>query len=241
MKKILALLVFSSSGLLFGQSIAFKYNPDFDDYLKQSKDTLSPMHYDSLLNRFNAFDAGLSHKEVIALLIGFTAQPAFFPIVNQKSERELTKLNKAGQYELALNEINAYLKKVPVSQQALLEKSIALYNLNQKDSAAFYTRQFRKVMDAMAHTGSGTEAHQAFFALNLSDGQSFITNYLKGSLGNISSVKDKDGNYLEVFELKMKNELADEEIVQPLYFHVNHAILKMIEDENLKKKKKKKK
>ena len=244
MRKILTVLILTASLTAFGQEFKFDYHKDYEKILSQTNDTSNTLNYDKLLQRFQNNDTTLTDFEVLALLIGFTDNEHFKPYDYLTTGREIYSLNGNGQYEKALSMCDSFLVKVPVSQQALIEKSYSHHKLGQADSAQYYMLQFSRIMDAMAQSGDGFTPETAFFSLGPSDGQNFIRKYLSSSIGTMGTGRDKHGNFVDILEVTWKDEESGEQQNRSLYFQIEHASKTMFEDlniEDLDKKDKKKK
>lgn len=241
MKQLLLFFALTITGsfTVFAQEFEFDYNKDYPKILDQTKDETSHLYYDTLLRRFQANDETLTDFEVLALLIGFTDNDYFKPYKYLPIEREIYTLNGDGKFEEALAMCDSLLSYVPVSQQAIIEKSYSLHKLGQEDSAQYYMWQFRKIMAAMGRSGDGLTPETAFFSLGPADGQNFITKYLSSSIGIMGSTLDKNQNFVDILEIVMKDEETHEERRRNLYFQIEHAkktMLDGIDFEKLRKK-----
>jgi hypothetical protein len=246
MKQLLTALLLTVSLTSFGQEFEFDYHTDYEKILIQTNDTSSNLHYDQLLLRFQDKDTTLTDFEVLALLIGFTDNEYFKPYSYMTTEREIYALNVKGQYEDALSMCDSFLVYVPVSQQAIIEKSFSFHKLGQSDSALYYMWQFRRIIDAMAQSGDGLSPETAFFSLGPAGGQNFIRKYLSSDIGIMGSGRDKYGNFVDILEATWKEEGNGEQQSRRLYFQIEHASKTMFggmdfEDLDKKEKKKKKK
>ncbi|MDP3555793.1 MAG: DUF4919 domain-containing protein [Bacteroidota bacterium] len=231
------LLLLSVGQIVYGQT-TFNYKDDYKKVLAKTKDQNNNLSYDKLLKRFSANDTTLTDFEVLGLLIGFTDKPEFKPYTDLNKEREIYKLNGEDKFQAALDSANIFLKKHPLSQQAIIEISYSYYKLNNKDSSDFYMYQFRRIMKAMDFSGDGKEI--PIFALGPADGQNYIRKYLSAKVGSMGSGSDKNGNFLDILEAKYKDGTSES-----LYFIIQHATDKMFSEDDLKlfdeKDKKKKK
>jgi len=244
MRQILSILILTASLTAFGQEFEFDYHNDYGKILSQTNDTSNSLNYNKLLTRFQNNDTTLTDFEVLALLIGFTDNEYFKPYSYLTTEREIYSLNGNGQFEKALSMCDSFLVNVPVSQQALIEKSYSHHKLGQADSAQYYMWQFRRIMDAMAQSGDGLTPETAFFSLGPADGQNFIRKYLSSNIGTMGSGRDKYGNFIDILEVTWKDEESGEQESRTLYFQIEHASKTMFGDlnfEDLDKKGKKKK
>jgi len=244
MKQIITLLILATSLTALGQEFEFNYHKDYEKILGQTNDTTSNLHYDKLLKRFQNNDTTLTDFEVLALLIGFTDNEHFKPYSYLSTERKIYSLNGNGKYKEALEMSNSFLLNVPVSQQALIEKSYSFHKLGQADSAQYYLWQNKRIMNAMAQSGDGLTPETAFFSLGPADGQNFIRKYLSSSIGIMGSGRDKYGNFVDILEAIWEDKESGKKESRSLYFQIEHASKTMFGDlnfEDLDKKKKKNK
>lgn len=236
-KTLGVLLLFATAQIVNAQT-TFNYKDDFQSILAKTKDPKDNLNYEKLLNRFVKNDTTLTHFEVLALLIGFTDKPEYKPYGDLQMEREIYNLNDDGKYKEGLKAANAFLKKHPLSQKALIEKSYSFYKLGNQDSANYYSYQFRRIMQAMDFSGDGDK--NPIFALGPADGQDYITKHLACKIGMMGSGRDKNGYFLDMLEAIPK----DGSDPYTLNFIIQHATEKMFlfdELETIDKPKKKKK
>lgn len=222
-KNLLFLLWFISIGFsspLLGQN--FSYEQEFDEYLSRSEDPQSEFFYEHLLLRFNQGDTTLNSRDILHLLIGFTQSEEFKPYEYFRKERDIYSLVEEKEYEKALKAADSLLAKVPVSQQTILSKAVALYYLDKKDESGLEIWKFNKIMKAMAWSGDGTSPETAFFALGPADGQNFIQLFLGQSIGTMGSGSDKYGNFVDILEMVFIDETGQQKAA-PVYFQIEHA------------------
>jgi hypothetical protein len=80
---------------VFGQDkIDFDFTKDYDSILKLSKEKTSKLFYNSLLERFQKADSTLTNYELVALQIGYTDNPKYYPYQDIRLEREIWSLNE---------------------------------------------------------------------------------------------------------------------------------------------------
>ncbi|MEO0470312.1 MAG: DUF4919 domain-containing protein [Bacteroidota bacterium] len=229
------------------QDLAFQYHTDFDSVLTLTQTENHPLYYPGQLKRFHQRDTSLSSFEILALMIGFTKQPYFRPYAYLETERRIYRLNDDGKFQEALQASDSLLALAPFSARALIEKSYALYKLNQPDSSAYYSWKFRSMMEAMAISGKGTSADEAIFALGPADGQLFVQKALASGIGTMGSGRDSLGNFVDILEAIIEDPETGEKNNIRLYFQIQHAVSTMFldmpeaGDQSKKGKKKKKK
>lgn len=228
---VILLTVFSS---LFGQG-TFDYYRDFKKILGQSQDSTSNYYYPILLDRFNKNDSTLKEIEVLALQIGFTANPHYKPYQNVSTEIKIKDLNRQKKYKDALAACNEFLKTNPVSFTALIEKAVAYKKLG-KDSILFHQEKFMKILKSIMVSGLATK-ESPILVLSPLDEQIIIDQIWGRAIEKISSEKDSNGYLIDIIEIRGENE-ENEEYKNPLtvYFNINHAPDKKFNRRNLKKK-----
>jgi len=205
----------------------FDYHRDFKPILERTKNKYDTLHYLKLLNRFQKNDSTLTKAETLALMIGYTDNQFFKPYKDMLIEKEIVKLNDAEYYLDALDESKKYLQTHPLSLSTLKERSFAYYKLRRRDSARYFMALADKIMDAMIYSGKGISTQTAFFSLGLADGDYFIPNVGLSVAGRKMS-KDKWGNHFYIVDA-----VSLEEVHKTYFFNIQHAKLKMDNEENI--------
>lgn len=234
MKQSLTALIITVAIAAFGQEFEFNYQTNYEKILGQTNDPSNDFSYDKLLTRFQDNDTTLTDFEVLALLIGFTDNEYFKPYSYLKTERDIYALNGSGKFTEALAKCDSFLVYVPLSQQAIIEKSYSFHKLGEADSASYYMWQFDRIMEAMAQSGDGLTPETAFFSLGPADGQNFIRKYLSIGIGTMGSGSDKYGNFVDILEATWEDEESGEQQSRNLYFQIEHASKTMLDELNLK-------
>jgi hypothetical protein len=212
----------------------FDYQKDYSTILEQSKDKASPFFYDKLLQRFQTNDTTLTSKEVLALMVGFTGQPNYFPYEYIRIEREMYRLNDEKDFKQVIAMSDTFLATHPISQYALIERAYAFYKLGEKDSSNNCKFKFDLIMNAMASSGDGLTKETAVFAVSPIDGQNFIRKFLQMKIGTMGSGHDKNGNFLDILEVLTT--IEGKEMGTNLYFQVEPAAKTLRSQLGLKKK-----
>lgn len=209
---------------LSAQGQQFNYHRDFKQLLALSQDSNSSLYYPQLLKRFLQNDSTLTDAEVLALQIGHTVHPDYYPYKTLAEERRIRQLIQAQEYEAALAACNKLLQKNPLNLTALMEKSLASRQLGHGNPKV-YRHQYLKLVSAVLSSGDGS-AEQPFFVLNPLDGQTLIERVLGGSVGSMGSSTDPNDYYLDVLEFRKEGK---EPVM--LYFNVAHAHARMFSEE----------
>ena len=209
------------------QKFQFNYNTDFQNILTRTIDANDNLSYFTLLKRFKANDPALTNFEVLALLIGFTGNTHFKPYSYLQTERKIQMLNSGGNFKAALGLSDSLLQVVPVSPQALFEKSYAHFMLDEKDSSQYFMWKFQKIMETMALTGDGLSAETDIFSLGPADGQIYIRGFLLGDIGIMGSGRDKHGNFMDILTAITKDQSTGQTKSETMYFQIEHAVKSM--------------
>lgn len=216
----LLLLMIVVQSNLFAQEI-FDYKKDIKIILAMTKDSASPLCYSKLLPRFLAKDTSMHGYQMLALLIGFTDQEAYNPYEDIETEKSIFDLNEAGNYEEALVQSEAYIKKHPLSLRILKERSFAFYQQKQQDSADYYMDLVDKIMEGMVFSGKGLTADKPMFALGLDDGEHFMKN-VGMIITNRATGNNQRGDFMEIV-----NGMKEDGSTKIMYFLIQHAYNKM--------------
>lgn len=223
MKNGILAIVFLINWCACGQT-AFNYKKDFATIQARSKDKDDKLFYGTQLKRFLHNDATQTDFDVLALMIGFTATKQYNPNQNMFREAIIDQLNDEKKYTDALDMANRYLKVNPVSIRGIYGKSFALLQLQQKDSANHYARQWQKILKAMFLSGKGMSVNDATFAMEPEDGKLYISRYVGAEIIAARAGKDADGNVVTIYDAVLdKKKLT-------LYFMIQHAAKIMEED-----------
>jgi hypothetical protein len=221
MKFILYTLLFITPFIGSSQDSQFDYAKDFDKILRQTQDKNDSLYFPNQILRYSSNDTSLTDYEVLALLIGFTADSNYKPYNDITTERKIYSLNGNGKFEEAKSKGLEFIKTHPLNQKTLIELSYTYHKLGIADSADYYSIKFHQIMDAMALSGKGFTADSAFFSLTPVDGQNFITKYLRGKVGTMGSGSDTKGNFVDILEY-IPSDSEDGEGVS-LYFQIEHT------------------
>ena len=222
MKKYTLILLLFIINIGFAQK-EFNYDRDFKIILKQSQDSSNVFYYPRLLNRFDANDSTLTNNDILALLIGHTADKNYKPYETLDAEREIHKLVRLEKFEEAIKKSDSLLKINPLNFSALMEKSYSYMKLEKKDSE-FHKKKFMKVVYSIMSSGDGTFKN-SYFVLNPSDGATLIKYILGGKIGIAGSGDDPNGYFLDILEMITEKE------TKTLHFNINHATEKLFSKE----------
>lgn len=201
MKNFILITFISIFHLTFAQN-GFDYHTQFQSVLADTKDPNSTFFYTKQLQKYEANDTLQTDKEMLNLLIGYTAKPEYNPNFNQNTANELFKLNESGKYKEAFTKASKILQKDPFNLLVLIEMSYALTSLGKLDEAKAYKFRMFKIYRAMFYSCNGNSNQYPLFALHPKDGQYFIKYFIRWQLGKISSGSDANNDFTEILEAK---------------------------------------
>ena len=87
-------------GFAFSQSV-FDYQKQFDSIAKLSKDSNSEMFYEKQLKKYLNNDKSQTDKEMLYLMIGYSATQNYKPYSDLLAANDIFKLNESGKYQTA--------------------------------------------------------------------------------------------------------------------------------------------
>lgn len=209
---------------LFIFSQNFDYKRDFENILKESQDKKSNLYYGNLLTRYKKSDTTLTNKQVLSLLIAFTANKNYKPYKDIDFGRNLYQLNDDEKFDEVIKTGDEFLNTHPFDIKTLYETSYAYYKKGNQEIADSYLTKATLIFKAMSYSGDPKSIDTAFFALNPSDGQEFIRKKIGAKIGFMGSGEDKNGYFLDILEAIFKDETR-----QTFYFIIPHATKKMFE------------
>lgn len=200
----------------------FSYDKDFSNIQKQSADPKNPNAYKTLLARFQANDLKMTDAEMLALLIGRTAQENYKPDNENFREGILFSLNNEGKFKEAVGYASQYLHDNPLSLKGNFAKAQAFKKLEAKDSAAIYDKRWQRILKAMFYSGKGMSVNDPIFSLGVADAEEFIAFFIGAEPKTRIRIKDAKGRALQKWEA-----VLDKKKNLTLYFVVQHAAEKI--------------
>lgn len=234
MKTSICLLLILIGSNSFAQT-AFSYQKDFPKILEETREVEGDLAFHKLYERFQKQDKSLTDYEVLALLIGFTAQPEYLPYDNLLQQREIFELNVAGKFEEARQMGQTFVKSHPFNIRGHLELAFSFQNLNEFDSSEYHAYQAQRIQNAMEFSGDGKTENTAMFALGSADGKDFVLTRIRAEILTKGSSTDKNSHVLAVFLAKQGDEK------QYYYFNIHHASKTIFAGKATEKKMKKRK
>lgn len=230
--RITFLLLFSflTANLAFSQDkIEFDYSKDYESILKQTKDEGSKIFYDDLFKRFEEADSSLTSYEMIALQIGYTDHPNYWPYQDIDLEREVWSLNEEKEFDKAKSKLDTLLSNNPFSILGHREMSYVYSKLGDKSKADLHIRKFDLVVTSVLSTGDGTSYENSWFTLSPADGQWIIKLAFRQGICSMGSGRDEDGNFHDILGIQFK----DSEDCPKLFFNIEPASSRMFGPEGL--------
>lgn len=230
---LLCLLIFSSTTYAQVASTTppaqtgppFIYHRDYKVILEKALDRGSELYYHKLIIRFLNNDSSLTNAETLALLIGFTENPQYKPVELMEKELEIYDQSKANEFQEVVNLARPYLQKNPVSMLALREIAIAYNRLGNKDSSRYFASLNDKIMEAMIYSSKGKKPLEPIFALGLADGEYFVQN-VGFYMDKKNTDWNKQGDFMEIIDT-----YNDQDVKTTFYFAIQHAKLKLEDDQ----------
>jgi hypothetical protein len=223
-KNILAVLLLASFTVFAQQT--FNYKNDYENIVKRTKDKQDKLFYDAQIKRFKANDATLTDFETLALLVGYSGKDSYNPTKDSFKESIIYELNGEQKFADAGHMADKELKANPLSLKGIYGKSYAMLKLQQKDSAAYYAKQWQKILKAMFLSGKGTSMADPTFSLGPDDGTEFIQMFIGAKVVSRRTQKNKEGQSVEVYEAMLDNKKLT------LYFMVDHAAKRIGEEQS---------
>lgn len=214
----ITIFIITSFNVVLSQE--FDYHRDFKKILKKTSKPKNELNYDKLLTRFTNADTTLTPYEVLALQIGFTEKEAYNPYGNIKIERTYLGSVYNDKTDTCILYGVPWIKRNPLN----LSVNYALYKAYEKkgnlvEAEHFKTRYFLLIKSILF---SGKD-NKPYFVLSPIDGQTLITEYWEGEVGNMGTGKDKNGYFLDLLEMIKDGKSTN------LSFHINHATDKMFD------------
>lgn len=217
--------------LLFGavsaqsptEATTFDYNRDFKTLLAETQKSGSAYYYDTQLKKFN-IGAEQTDMEVLALLIGFTANEHYQPYRDIFVDKALYDLNEEEKYLEVIEKSDLILAINPFLIKVMKEKQYAYSKLGKQAEMDAINVKMVKIYNAMyfSSTDGGKTIGNAMFALHPKDGQYFIKYVIKSKIGTMGSGSDGKGNFIDILEAKIDGESV------MMYFNVDHAARTMM-------------
>jgi hypothetical protein len=199
MRGFIILFIVSTINIVSGQD--FDYHRDFKKIQKESTKPNSKLNYNTLLERFIKADTTLTPYEVLALQIGFTTNAQYKPYQNVDIERTYIKSVHNNKSDTCILYGTSFVKRNPVG----LAINYALYKAYEAKDNTEKAESFRKryfmLVNAILFSGDGDK--KPYFVLSPIDGQTLITEYWQGTLGQLmGSSIDKYENLIDVLEME---------------------------------------
>lgn len=227
---ITLLLSFLLSNLAFSQdNIDFDYSKDYNSILKLTKDSSSDIFYKDLFKRFEQADSTLTNYEMIALQIGYTDNPNYWPYQDITLEREIWSLNEEKEFDKAKSKLDTLLSNNPFSILGHREMSYVYSKLGDKSKTDLHFRKFDLVVSSVLSTGDGTSYESSWFTLSPADGQWIIKLAFSQSICSMGSGRDEDGNFHDILGIQYE----DSEDCTELFFNIGPASSRMFGPEGL--------
>ncbi|WP_084438809.1 DUF4919 domain-containing protein [Algoriphagus mannitolivorans] len=216
MKKmfILFLTFLFISTLSFSQD--FKYEKDYPRLYKQSQEEGNSQSYKQLKESFLIEGEDFSNEELLALLVGQTAQKSYNAYGMVGLERSFL-----GAEQFPADTIFKYGKLVSEINPVSLALNYGLWKSYQKSKntpmANVYENRFNLLCETILSSGDGSKQNP-YFVISPIDGTIIISKYLGKEITQMGSGEDANGYFLDI--LSYKTESGD----QTLHFVIDHGM-----------------
>ncbi len=209
--------------------IDFDYTKDYDSILKSTKDSTSKIFYKDLYERFEKADSTLTNYELVALQIGYTDNPKYWPYQDIELEREIWTLNEKKEFGLSEKKLDTLLSNNPFNILGHREMSYVQNKLGNKKIADLHYEQFNLIVTSVLSTGDGTSYENSWFTLSPADGQWIIKLVFQQRICSMGSGSDDNGNFHDILGIKFE----DSKDCNKLYFNIEPATKRMFEKDGL--------
>ncbi len=216
MIRLVLLILFFSATVCSSFSQNFTYSKDFPKLFLESESKESPFFYPTLKARFLKEGEKFSKEEMLALLVGQTAQKSYNAYGMVGLERSFLEAEqfpadtilKYGEMVLELN---------PVS----LSLNFGLWKTYQKikdpSKADVFKKRFELLCETILYSGDGTK-NRPYFVISPIDGMVIITKYMGNEITTMGSGENDEGYFLDI--LGSKNSTEE----KTLHFVIDHGM-----------------
>jgi hypothetical protein len=210
--------------LVYGQDkIDFDFTRDYDSILKMTKDNSNKLFYSDLFERFQKVDSTLTNYELVALQIGYTDNPKYYPYQDINLEKEIWSLNENEEFNLAEKKLDTLLSNNPYNILGHREMSYVQSKLGNKERAHLHYKQFDLILASVMSSGDGTSYETSWFTLSPADGQLIIKLVFQRAICSIGTGSDHNGNFHDILGMKFE----DSEDCIELFFNIEPATKRM--------------
>jgi len=215
--KLLTLVVFSTTNILFGQTIS---NIDFDLIKSKTQDSTSTYYYPLLLERFLQFDTTLTDKEFSMIYYGNVFHPKYNPYGSGEHEDKfMEKFNKE-KFREAIPLGEKELFDNPVNLKVLYRMLVCYHKLGDKTTAKKYANLYFGLLDEIYKSGNGKSIKTAYVVIKVSD-EYVILSDLKLTRKKQRLVGDTD---ILTIETKGQKPIKGKKKIKELYFNVTKPL-----------------
>lgn len=134
-KKLLTLILFFTSNILFGQKIL---SVDFDQIKSRTQDSTSAFYYPVLIQKFLQFDTTLSDVEFYHIYYGIVFTDSYNPYGGGENEDMFITLYNQNKFQDAIPFGQKSLIENPVNLNVLFKMLVCHHNLEDKATAKKY-------------------------------------------------------------------------------------------------------
>jgi hypothetical protein len=216
MKKLISFLLICLVGLGNGFAQDFDYSRDFPRLFQESKAENSPSFYPSLKARFLKEGEHFSKVELLALLVGQTAQKTYNAYGMVGLERTFL-----GAEQFPADTVLKYGKLVQDLNPVSLSLNFGLWKAYEKannpEFATVYKKRFDLICETILASGNGSPA-RPYLVISPVDGSVLISKYWQETLTQMGSGENEAGYFLDILTYKKGNE------EKTLHFVIDHGM-----------------
>jgi hypothetical protein len=219
MQKInfIIVLIFSLNFYSSAQLVGYETYDDFVPLRIDTQDPNSPYFFDSLYSKFLIPEEFLTQGEMMAMLVGYTAQKSYKPYGYIKMEQAILKDILDEKKDAAWKRINSLLKQDPLNYTALMERA-ALADEFAPDKASYYQLILARLEEAIYKSGDGS-FEKPYFVLSPSDAQTMMQIRKGWKILKVETGKTKKGIFLNALNVNAEGD------IKKVFFNIHHAKL----------------
>ncbi|WP_163320832.1 DUF4919 domain-containing protein [Dysgonomonas sp. 520] len=199
---------------------------DYAEIKEIISDPENDFFYPALLKKYNDFDSTFTMMEYAIVYYGFSFQDDY--IKNMPDETRLNQLARTEDFQKIIEECDRILAKNPVSLNANLQISYALFKQGKPEQEwRKYQQRYRGIRNAIVYSGDGLTAETAFKVIYISDEYNIISTYFNIPKVHSQALK----GYCDYFEIDGSEYYK----ASGMYFDISRKLIRqqeIIEEKN---------
>jgi len=200
MTRLVILIMFFSATVYSSYSQNFTYSKDYPKLFLESESNESSYFYPSLKTRFLKEGENFSKEEMLALLVGQTAQKSYNAYGMVGLEKSFLMAE-----QFPADTILKYGEKVLELNPVSLSLNFGLWKTYQKiqdlTKANIFKKRFELLCETILYTGDGTK-NSPYFVISPIDGMVIITKYKENEVTTMGSGENEEGYFLDILGFK---------------------------------------